>query len=34
MKDIRKGGVASSYRPIACLTNMWKFLTGINGDEI
>ena len=22
MKDIRKGGVASSYRPIACLTNM------------
>ena len=32
MKDIKKGGVASSYRPIACLTIMWKILTGINGD--
>ena len=34
MKDIKKGGVGSSYRPMACLTNMWKFLTGINGNEI
>ena len=32
MKGIKKGGVASSYRPIACLTIVWKILTGINGD--
>ena len=34
MRDIKKGGVPSSYRPIACLTIMWKFMTGIIGDEI
>ena len=34
MKDRKKDGVASSYRPIACLNIMWKLLTGINGDEI
>ena len=34
MKNIKKGGVAGSYIPIACLTIMWKFLTEINGDEI
>ena len=34
MKNIKKGGVAGSYIPIACLTIMWKFLTEISGDEI
>ena len=34
MKDSKKGGVASNYRPIACLPIMWKLLTGIAGDEI
>ena len=34
MKNIKKGGVAGSYIPIACLTIMWKFLTEINADEI
>ena len=34
MKDSKKGGVTSTYRPIACLPIMWKLLTGIIGDEI
>ena len=34
MKDSKKGGVASNYRPIACLPIMWNSLTGIIGDGI
>ena len=34
MKDSKKGGVASNYRPTACLPIMWNSLTGIIGDEI
>ena len=34
MKASKKGGIASNYRPIACLPIMWKSLTGITEDEI
>ena len=34
MKGSKKRGVASNYRPIACLPIMWKLLTQISGDEI
>ena len=33
-KDKSKGNVASNYRPITCLPLMWKFLTGVNADQI
>ena len=34
MKDSKKGGVVSNYRPTACLPIMWKFLTKIIVDKI
>ena len=34
MKGSKKGKLASNYRPIACLSIMWKLLTAIIGDEI
>ena len=34
MKDPLKGSVASNYRPIACLSLMWKLLTGIFAENI
>ena len=33
-KDKAKGNIASNYRPITCLTLVWKLLTGILTDEI
>ena len=33
-KDSAKGTEASNYRPIACLSLMWKRLTGIFADKI
>ena len=34
MKDVRKGRIASNYRPIACLPLMWKLLTGVFAEKI
>ena len=34
IKDSKKDGVASNYRPMVCLLIMWKLLTGITGNEI
>ena len=34
MKDSKKSGVPSNYKPITCLPIMWKLWTGIIGDEI
>ena len=33
-KDKSKGNVASNYRPITCLSLMWKLLTGVIADQI
>ena len=33
-KDKSKGNVASNYRPITCLSLMWKLLTGLIADQI
>ena len=33
-KDKSKGNVASIYRPITCLSLMWKLLTGVIADQI
>ena len=33
-KDKSKGNVASNYRPINCLSLMWKLLTGVIADQI
>ena len=33
-KDKSKGKVASNYRPITCLSLMWKLLTGVITDQI
>ena len=33
-KDKSKGNVASNYRPINCLSLMWKLLTGVITDQI
>ena len=33
-KDLKKGTVASFYRPIACLPIMWKLLTGMFSEKI
>ena len=33
-KDRSKGNVASNYRPITCLSLMWKLLTGVIADQI
>ena len=34
MKDIKKGNVASNYRPITCLAIMYKLLTGIIAEAM
>ena len=34
MKDIKKGNVASNYRPITCLPMMYKHLTGIIAEVL
>ena len=34
LKDKSKGNEENNYRPIPCLTLMWKLLTGIVADEI
>ena len=33
-KDKSIGSVASNYRPITCLSIMWKLLTGVIADQI
>ena len=33
-EDRSKGNVASTYRPITCLSLMWKLLTGVIADQI
>ena len=33
-KDKSKDNVASNYRPITCLSLMWKLLTGVIADQI
>ena len=33
-KDKSKGNAASNYRPITCLSLMWKLLTGVIVDQI
>ena len=33
-KDKSKGNVASNYRPITCLSLMWKLLTGVIANQI
>ena len=33
-KGMSKGNVASNYRPIPCLSLMWKLLTGVIADQI
>ena len=33
-KDKSKGKVASNYRPITCLSLIWKLLTGVIADQI
>ena len=33
-KDTSKENVASNYRPIICLSLMWKLLTGVIADQI
>ena len=33
-KDKSKGNVASNFRPITCLSLMWKLLTGVIADQI
>ena len=33
-KDKSKGNVASNYRPISCLSLMWKLLTGVIANKI
>ena len=34
MKGIKKGNVASNYRPITCLPMMYKLLTGIIAENL
>ena len=34
MKDIKKGNVASNYRPITGLPIMYKHLTGIIAEDL
>ena len=33
-KDPRKGNTADNYRPITCLSLMWKLLTGVIAEEM
>ena len=32
-KDLRKGNALENYRPITCLSLMWKLLTGMIAEE-
>ena len=32
-KDLSKDNIPSNYRPITCLANVWKILTGIISDK-
>ena len=34
LKDIAKGNAVDNYRPISCLTLMWKLLTGIIAETM
>ena len=34
MKDVTKGNLPSNYRPITCLTVIWKLFTGMISEEI
>ena len=34
MKDIKKGNVASNYRPITCLPMMYTLMTGIIAEDL
>ena len=33
-KDLAKGNAAGNYRPISCLTFMWKLMTGILTEKM
>ena len=33
-EDKSKGNIASNYRPITCLSLMWKLLPGVIADQI
>ena len=33
-KDPGKGNALENYRPITCLTLMWKLLTGVKAEEM
>ena len=33
-KETAKGAQTSNYRPIACLSMMWKLLTGVMGEKL
>ena len=33
-KEPRKGNTADNYRPITCLSLMWKLLTGVIAEEM
>ena len=33
-KDIEKGKAASNYRPITCLSLVWKLLAGVIAEEV
>lgn len=33
-KDVKKGRVASNYRPITCLPLLWKLITGILANKV
>ena len=33
-KDPGKGNAPENYRPIICLTLMWKLLTGVKAEEM
>ena len=33
-KDPQKGNTADNYRPITCVSLMWKLLTGVIAEEI
>ena len=34
MKEIQKGNLVSNFRPITCLSLIWKLLTGILAEEL
>ena len=33
-KDLKKGNTAKNYRPITCLSLMWKLLTRVIAEEM